>query len=190
MADLALSCQCGKVTGTAINVTPKNGNRVVCCCRACQEFAEHLKSAKQTLDEFGGTEIYQTSQSQVKIETGAEHLRCLRLTRKGLARWYTDCCNTPVGNTQNANVPFIGVIHSFWKDDGQRDQLLGPVIAYVQTQYAKGNPTHPKAAAKYPLGITLNIIRKMLTWKLTGKGKPTAFFADGKPIVKPLIVNP
>lgn len=195
MADIKLECSCGKVQGVAINITPNNGNRVVCCCSDCQEFAKVLERENDVLDEFGGTELYQTSQSQIKITQGVEHLRCLRLKPKGLLRWYTDCCNTPIGNALNAKMPFFGIVHSFMQTGEQREKSLGPVLAYIQTQDARKRPEppyldYPHHADKFPLGITLRIIIKMLSWKIRGMGKPTVFFDDNaRPIVKPMIVS-
>lgn len=188
--DVQLSCACGAVKGVARNVTPQNGSRVVCCCDDCQQFANHLQRGAEILDEFGGTEIYQTSQSQVNIETGAEHIQCLRLKPKGLYRWYASCCNTPMGNTMNAGMPFFGIIHGFIADETNRDEALGKILAYVQTQHALGTPNYPTSSKKFPLGITLRIMRKILGWKIRGLHKPSAFFTDsGRAIVKPIIVN-
>jgi len=189
MSILRLSCKCGAVSGTATNLNASSGNRVVCCCNDCQAFAKHLGAEADTLDEFGGTDLFQTSQSQVRIEQGQEKLQSVRLTKKGLLRWYTTCCKTPVGNTINAKMPFVGLIHTFI-DIPDRATALGPVRAYVQTQHAKGTPNYPKHHAKFPLGITLRILRKMLVWKISGKQKPTVFFKDdGQPVVKPIVLE-
>ncbi len=183
--DINLTCSCGAVKGTAINITPKNGTRVICCCDDCQAFANYLGAEEKILDAFGGTDIYQTSQSQIKINKGAEHLRCIQLTSKGLMRWYTGCCNTPVGNTMNASIPFIGIIHNFIDVQSNRDNTLGPVSAYVQTQYARGCPTYPHSAKKFPIGITFKIIQKIIIWRIKGMNKPSAFFNEkGQPIAK------
>ncbi|WP_299079335.1 DUF6151 family protein [uncultured Paraglaciecola sp.] len=169
-----LSCRCKAVQGVALNLTPKNGNRLVCCCDDCQAFANYLNQEGDILDEFGGTEIFQTSQSQVRIDSGAEHLRCLRLKPKGLNRWYSHCCNTPVANTMGAKSPFVGLIHSFINIEGERHNTLGAIRTYVQTQHAHGTPTYPHKADKFPLGITLRMIRMMLMWKLKGMHQPSA----------------
>lgn len=189
MSTLSLKCQCGEVQGTAIDVTPSSGSRVVCCCCDCQAFATHLSRDEDTLDEFGGTEIFQISQSQLRIQHGLDKLQSMRLSEKGLTRWYAKCCNTPIANTMNANMPFVGVIHTFI-DEPDRDDVLGPVRAYVQTQYAKGVPDYPKHSAKFPLGITLRIIRKIMLWKLAGKQKPSVFYGnDGRTVVRTIVLD-
>lgn len=190
MSPLKLSCQCGKVKGVATDITPDTGNHVVCCCCDCQSFAQHLNKSHETLDDFGGTQIYQTSQSQVEITQGAEYLTCLRLTPKGITRWYTSCCNTPVGNTLNAKMPFVGIIHNFIEADADTAEKLGPIRAYVQTQYATKPPTYPHHHAKFPLGITLRIMFKIVLWKLRGMGQPSVFYnAEFRPTAKPIIVS-
>ena len=190
MADISLKCTCGAVRGTAKNITPTNGIRVVCCCDDCQSFASFLNRSDDILDEFGGTDISQTSQSQITIEHGADHLRSVKLKPKGLVRWYTDCCKTPIGNTMSGAMPFIGIIHNFMDDEGSRDANLGPVQTYVMSKHALKPPVHPNTAEKFPLGITLKIASKLLVWKIRGMQKPSSFFnADGKPVSRPTAVN-
>lgn len=189
MTTLSLKCQCGEVKGSATDITHASGNRVVCCCSDCQAFTVYLGRDADTLDKFGGTDIFQMSQAQLTIEQGQDKLQCMRLSKKGTLRWYTRCCNTPVGNTINAGMPFVGVIHTFINEP-DRDSVLGPVRAYVQTQHAKGTPDYPRQSKKFPPGITARIIRKMMLWKLQGKHRPSVFFDDdGKPVVRPIIAN-
>ena len=173
-----------------MNADKNSGTRAVCCCDDCQSFANFLSADTGILDEFGGSEIYQTSQAQVRIHKGLEHLRCVRLSSKGIRRWYTGCCNTPVGNTLSASLPFVGVLHTFISSRIDRDAALGPVRAYVQTRHALGTPTYPHSAEGFPIGITLRIARKMLIWKLRGWHKPSVFFgSDGQTIVKPQVLT-
>lgn len=188
--DIDLKCACGAVEGVALNVTPSNGNLVVCCCSDCQAFASYLEHENGIVDEFGGTKIYQTSQSQLKISKGSEHLRRIRLSPKGLNRWYTDCCNTPIGNTLSAGIPLVGIIHNFISTTEDVDNRLGPVLAHVQTKHALGTPDYPNGAEGFPVGITLRMIRKMLIWKIRGKNKPSAFFdQDGKAVIKAKVLS-
>lgn len=188
--NISLQCTCGTVQGVATNITPENGNRVICCCDDCQSFARFLEREKDILDDFGGTDIFQTSQSQIKICHGNDQLRCIRLKPKGLVRWYTDCCKTPIGNTVSLSMPFVGVIHNFMRHDVQREHDLGQPRAYVQTLHAQGTPTYPQKSKKYPIGITLRIIRLMIGWRLSGKNKPSVFFDnEGRPVVKPRVLS-
>lgn len=189
MTSISLKCKCGDVAGIATDITPASGNRVVCCCSDCQAFAAYLGNESEILDPFGGTEIFQMSQAQVSIQQGQDKLQSMRLKEKGLLRWYCSCCNTPIGNTMSAGMPFVGVLHSFINEP-ERDKILGPVRAFVQTQYAKGTPDYPTHSAKFPIGITVRIMRKLLVWKIQGKHKPSVFFGeDGKPAVKPIIAS-
>lgn len=189
MTSINLKCDCGAVTGTATDLSPSSGNRIICCCSDCQAFAAHLKREQDVLDEFGGTEIYQCTPSQISIEQGHDKLQSMRLTKKGLLRWHTSCCNTPVANTVKAGLPFVGLIHSFMEgNSSDRDPILGPVKTAIQTQHTKGSPTYPDQSLKFPLGMTAGIIKNMLVWKIQGKHKPNAFFSsDGLPVVKPVI---
>ena len=188
--DVKLSCACGNVEGVATGISPRSGNRVVCCCSDCQAFAAHLERDKDILDEFGGTDLFQTSQSQIQLGKGVDLLRSVKVKKSGLIRWYTDCCRTPVGNSISAKNPFIGIVHNFMIHNGDRSADLGPVLAYVQTQYARGTPTYPHSAAKFPVGITLRMIRKLLLWKLQGKQSPSVFFSsNGDPVAEPVVLG-
>jgi len=187
--DVKLSCSCGSVKGKVINTSSDDGNRIVCCCNDCQAFARHLGCDETVLDSFGGTDIFQVAQAQIRITQGAEHLRALRLSPTGLTRWYTDCCNTPVANTVNAKLPFVGLIHTFIVVKGSRDKVLGPVKAYVQTQYAIGAPDYPYSSKKFPLGVTVKIALKILKWKSKGLEQPSVFFDEqGLPVSKPTVI--
>jgi len=72
-------------------------NRCVCYCRDCQAFAHFLGKVDAILDERGGSEIIQVLPRNLTFTQGIELLACMRLTEKGLLRWYAACCNTPIG---------------------------------------------------------------------------------------------
>ena len=189
MTSVSLKCNCGQVQGTAHNINAKEGTRVICCCDDCQAFAKHLNAEDMTLDQFGGTEVFQSMPAQMSIEQGQEHLRCLRHTKKGILRWYASCCKTPVANTIKASMPFVGLIHTFMDLDN-RDDVLGPVRAHVQIQHAIGTPDYPNKSDKFPLALTGRMIRKVMLGRLQGKQSPSVFFGDdGRPCVKPVILN-
>ena len=187
MDSLQLKCSCGKVRGEILEVAPNSGIHLVCYCDSCQRFQETLGCAEAFLNEHGGTEIYQTAPSRIKITEGQEHIRCLKLTKKGPLRWYASCCNTPIGNTMKASMPFVGIIQSFVDaDETKRQEVMGPIIAEVQTTHAYDSlPDHIKPVG-FPIGITLKIMSKILFWKLRGFARPSPFFdAEGTPLSKP-----
>jgi len=190
VADLKLSCRCGTVQGVAHNVSPSDGTRLVCYCDDCQAFARQLGSEDQTLNAYYGSDIYQLTPSQLEISSGEASIACLHLRAKGLFRWYASCCDTPIGNTMNAKVPFIGVIHTFITSDQNKDMLLGPVLGAVHTQYAKAPLPPELQGAKSHRAMVMRIMGKLLLWKIKGMGRPNPFFsADGHPIVQPKVVG-
>jgi len=190
MAEISLKCSCGKVRGLASNITANSGTRIVCYCDDYQAFARYLGREDDVLDEYGGTDIFQITPSQVKLTEGAEQLRCMRLSDKGMYRWYTACCKTPIGNTMSAKVPFVGMIHNFMHDDGTLDEKLGPVRGYTLVKFAKETLPIERKQTGFPWRIILRFIYKLLIWKLTGKGKPTPFFdSSGNPVSKPHILS-
>src|SRR6516165_11874687 len=86
--DLPLRCRCGYMRGVASDVSPSNGFRFVCYCKDCQAFARFLERP-DVLDPTGGTDIFQMPPTHVKLSAGTDAVRCLRLSAKGVLRWYT-----------------------------------------------------------------------------------------------------
>lgn len=186
-----LACRCGQVRGRANRIDPREGLRLICYCRDCQAFANHLGRGADILDEAGGTDIYQLAPTKLEITQGMDQVECLRLTDKGLYRWYAACCNTPIANTVSASVPFAGLVTVFVADPSQLDDRLGPIRARVQVKSATGPlpeaPPHCQGTLRYMLRLG----RKMLSWKFTGAGTPSPFFgSDGSPVRKARIVKP
>ena len=190
MPNLDLKCQCGKVAGVARDITPNAGNRIICYCRDCQAFANHINPDSDILNEFGGTEILQVPPSLITIHQGVEHLACLRLSEKGLHRWYAGCCNTAVGNTVGLSMPFVGLIHTFIPPDQNLDSIAGPVLGSVYVDQATGQVPAAIRGSKSQRAIMVRVIRKILSWKIFGKGRPNPLFKDsGTPIVEPEVVG-
>ncbi|HVH99699.1 MAG TPA: DUF6151 family protein [Enhygromyxa sp.] len=192
--DIPLRCACGSVTGVASNVDPDRGNRVVCMCDDCQAYAHWLDRADAILDPNGGTDVFQLLPAQVRITAGHEHVRCVRLSDKGLMRWYAGCCKTPIGNTlASPRGPFIGVPHTFWdhaSDGRSRDEALGPILSRTQARYGKP-PLPPDSHPSGPLWLIARFGWQLLRGLFTGGYKPSPVFdASGKPIVEPTIVSP
>ena len=191
MTEIKLACDCGKVQGVAHEMNAQKGNRLTCCCSDCQAFAHYLMNLGRgnhpaILDQYSGTDIFQMPLSKLTIDQGIEQLACMRLSAKGLYRWYSQCCHTPIGNTLGPKMPFVGVVHNFMRHETSRVDEIGQNRAYVQT---KGVKTQIPAALKGAATQTvLRSIGKVLSWKLKGFHRPSAFFSqEGNPIVTPII---
>lgn len=178
MHQIKLKCGCGKVEGIAKDIHPNQGTRVVCYCHSCQKFATNLDKGDEVLDANGGTDIYQLAPSQVEFTKGTEYIQGMRHTDKGPHRWYASCCNTLIGNTAGINLPFIGLIHTIFDDHEQAQQYLGPVRARVHTDGANGDlpPSQDKLTPQW--AYVGKFIFKLLSWKVSGKGKPAPFYED------------
>lgn len=195
MREISLRCTCGKLEGTARSVVPTRGFRVVCHCDDCQAYAHYLKRADQVLNEAGGTDIFQLTPAQLTLTRGTEHLACVRLTPKGLMRWYAACCDTPVANTLPwAKVAFAGVPQPFMDhaaDGERRDEAVGPSVASVHGRYAYGpfaQAIHPRT----PLSSAGRVVGNLLMGWLRGQARPSPFFdaATGRPVVEPTVLTP
>ena len=189
--DIPLKCRCGSVRGVAKQIVPSQGNRLVCMCDDCQAFAHHLGAAERVLDPHGGTDIFQTTPSRVSISEGIEHLACLRLSPKGLMRWYAKCCNTPIANTMaSPRVPFAGVVHTFMDHTGtSRDEALGPILARIQGRFAVG--AVPEGAhRRAPMGIIFRTIRLLGGGFIRGTHRPSPFFdSSGNPVIDATVLS-
>lgn len=173
------------------DVSPATGNRVVCYCDDCQAFARFLEQP-DVLDALGGTDIYQVAPARMRITAGEDALACVRLSEKGLYRWYAGCCRTPIGNTI-PRAPFVGVIHVFMDHAGDgrsRDEVLGPPVGFVHGRFAiGGQPAH--APRKATVGLVARSARLLLGWWARGLGTPSPFF-DAKtraPRVPPRVLT-
>jgi hypothetical protein len=177
---LPLRCKCETVRGT-VELEAGHGMRVVCYCGDCRAFT-HAIARSDLLDANGGSEIYWTTPSRMQLTAGVDQVRCLRLSEKGLFRWYAGCCNTPIANTMgNAGMPFLSLLTGFI--DAPDPSVLGP-RSYVQTDRALGTlPPEVK-----PSKIVARAIINLIGARLRGQHKPNALFAGGKPIAAPRVL--
>ena len=182
-----LQCRCGTVKGCLTRTT--GVNRCVCYCRDCQAFAHFLGKADEVLDAQGGTDVVQTRPANLIFTQGQDALACMRLTPKGLLRWYAACCNTPIGNTvANYRVPFVGLVHSCLEGTGASlDQSFGPVRARVNTKSAKGEVPGSGGMMSAILPFIALVARPLID----GSYKRTPFFSadTGAPRVAPKVLS-
>lgn len=188
MPEIKLSCACGQVQGKTKSVNAQSGNRIHCCCADCQKFAVFLEQEDKILDQYGATDIFQIPIAHLFINQGHEQLALMRLTPKGLNRWYTKCCNTPIGNTLGAKAPFIGIIHNFMQHTNNRDQELGKTRGHIHCQSATQPVPAPLQVSFFK--ISMRVLGKLISWKLKGLNQPSAFFdRDGRAVCKPKVLN-
>lgn len=184
-SELELQCRCAAMRGTVGDVGPSNSTHAICYCDDCQAFARWLAIDGIT-DPHGGTEILQVSPSQIRWTHGTEHLRCMRLSPKGMIRWYCDACRTPVGNTVSARVPFVGIPCIAFVD--LPVDAVGLAVG-VQARFATNGPP-PGAYARAPLGIVVHAARMLARWWIRGKGRPSPYFDDdGVPRSAPVVLD-
>lgn len=191
--DIPVSCECGDLEGVAREVSAANKNHVVCYCDDCQLFAHYLGRANDILDPHGGTDILQMSPAHLRIDKGADRVACLRLRPKGLFRWYTECCKTPIGNTlPTSKVPYLGMVtHLLLRSlgDQERENALGEVQLRVHTRFAKGDVSGARCHERIPLIKFFPLAGKLIRWRLQGGMTPSSFFNEkGKPVSEPHIL--
>lgn len=192
MTHVDLRCRCGALQGTLTNITPRNATRLVCMCDDCQAFAHFLDRA-DVLDAAGGTDLYQVRPAHLRFTVGAEHLRCMRLSPKGLLRWYADCCRSPVANTlDKAHLPFAGVSAKLIVPPAGRslDDTLGPPVGYLMAKHARG-PAPAGAHPEVPKGVLFRIMRFLAVGLVAGKASPSPFFdaRTKQPVVTPKVLT-
>lgn len=181
-----LRCRCGTIQGVIKN--PQRGNRVVCYCKDCQAFARFLGREKETLDARGGSEVIQVIPADVTFNQGVDSLACVRLTEKGMIRWYAACCRTPIGNTlENFKISFVGLLHDCL-ETAPLEESFGPVRSYVNPQGAYGTPP-PRSEGVW--STVWWFIRTISKARVSGDYRHTPFFRmdTGKAIAQPHVLS-
>jgi hypothetical protein len=182
-----LRCRCGEVRGLLANASPQTVNRVVCYCDDCQAFAHQLGRA-DLLNAQGGTDIVQVAPASLKFTQGQHHIVGLRLTPKGLYRWHTSCCKTPVGNTLGPAIPFVGIVAQAFDNGTQRpDDIFGRPVGAILGKYAIGDA--PAGSTGINLSLLVRVISRVLGWRLRGRTWPHPFFKrDAREPIYPVTV--
>ncbi len=183
MIDVGFSCDCGEVQGVLHDVTPKAGCHLICYCKDCRAFARRLGQA-DALEPGGGSPLVQVLPARIEVTKGASHIACLRMSEKGLHRWYAACCKTPLANTTGSpRLPLAGM----WRPNFQVLEPFGPVVTHGFTKMAMpGGPPKDKGLLRMLGGL----LKRTVSAYLTGKVRQNPFFnQDGTPIVAPTILT-
>ena len=170
--------------GAAAEVSPANVNRALCYCRDCRAYL-HWLEREDLLDAHGGTEIIQLARNRLRIDEGMSHVRLLRLSSRGLHRWYADCCNTPLGNTM-PRIPFIGVARAMFEGVRDADATFG-LRLFTNVGGAIG--ALPPGTRMSASGLA-HVTRLMASWAWNGMGHPTPLFdRDNRPTLEPHVLG-
>lgn len=190
MITIKVRCTCGNVRGNIRPIIARWGRRVVCMCRDCQAFARYLERERELLDGYGGTDILQLTPSQLVIDTGRDHLACVKLGPKGLLRWHTACCRTPVGNTvPTMQLPFVGMPVAFVEEKGDAD-VFGPVEYRINARSALRGPVKG-AHDTAPTRLLFATLAHLAAARMKGQHLPSPFFAPstGQPVCDPKVLS-
>jgi hypothetical protein len=156
----------------------------VCYCHDCRAFVHWLKR-DDLLDAHGGTDLVQLARARLEIIEGSSEIRCMRLSSKGLHRWYADCCRTPLGNTI-PRIPYIGIVRSVFELPAANEiSTFGPTSA-LNVRSAVGGPP----PARPVLRGAAHVILLLAGWALRGLGHPTPLFdRENRPTVTPRVLT-
>jgi len=163
--DITLSCRCGKLKARLSDVGPQTGTHILCHCADCRATYNHLG-----VTDYGdeSIDLFQTSPDKLTILQGGENLALMRLSKRGLLRWYAKCCNTPMFNTlASPKLPFVAV-HAATMDS---PEAIGPVKGEGFVRNRNGKVGH-----KGGLRIAAGVIGRMAKARLSGRWRDTPFF--------------
>jgi hypothetical protein len=180
--DHELACRCGQIHGALRGTARETVNRAVCYCNDCQAFLQHLGRA-DLLGPHAGTDIVQVAPDTVTFDRGREHIEAVRLSPRGLYRFYARCCKTPLGNMVGPVLPFVGFAHEVFrdlKDANARDAAFGAVRGEVFGEFACGMPDGARKPSKPSLGMMAHVAGLLVRWKLGGHTWPSPFFEKGR----------
>ena len=179
-AQQSFACKCGSLRGHVTAHGIQTGTRAVCYCADCR--AAELYNG-QPDPAPGPVDLFQLSPDAIEITQGVDHLRLMRLSPKGLLRWYAGCCGTPFANTlAKPTLPFAGLRADLFTDK----DALGKIRARGFMPQP-GKPSKTKGAA----GMVLGIFKRMATSRLSGQWRNTPFFdiETGEPVAKAKILS-
>jgi Family of unknown function (DUF6151) len=185
---LPYRCACGTMRGS-FDAQPTGTGRVRCYCDDCQAYARWL-GRDDTTDSYGGTDVVQSWPSQLRIDEGHEALGLLRLSSKGLFRWYATCCRAPLANSfGHTRIAFTGVMRNrLDAPDAEIDQRFGPAIG-VQGRFAPGG-VPPGAVKSATVGVMWGGGSLLLRGWWAGGQSPSPFFdAQGQPLVAATVLD-
>lgn len=170
-------CRCGQVQAQ-IDLDQAY-TRATCYCKDCQAFARFLGDGNTNAR--GGTDVAPMAPGAVRFTEGFDQVACMSLSPKGLLRWYSACCRSPIGNTgRDAAQYYLGmVLGGVQAPAAEVDKVLGPRERIVLFRKQARGEVKPTPVA-FALG-GLSIMRHLLGARLRGKRNTTLFDETGVP---------
>lgn len=163
--DLTFSCRCGSLCGHLAAAGVKPGARILCHCADCRAVELYHGCDDPT---GHGVDLFQVSPDMVTIDRGAEHLRLLQLSKRGLYRWYAVCCGTPLFNgLRNPKMPFMAIRSVLF----QEPDRLGRIIAEAFVPQQGKPPIHKNAGR-----MTFKLASRMIAAWVSGRWRLTPLF--------------
>ncbi|WP_050602038.1 DUF6151 family protein [Ruegeria sp. 6PALISEP08] len=178
---LAFSCQCGSLRGNISARGVRQGTHVACFCHDCRAAQLYFKRPDPAP---GAVDILQMAPDEIKITKGKKFLATMRLSPKGMLRWYASCCNAPLATTPpGPNLPFAGFIVRRFTGD---ISVLGPVTTRGFVPQPNGKQKHEKIRF-----AAFGLLRRVAGSRLSGRWRNTPFFDSetGEPVVTPLVIT-
>lgn len=163
---LAFSCKCGALCGSITDHARRRGTHLICHCKDCRA-AELFHNRPDPAP--NGVALFQTVPDAISISRGRDQLALMRMSPKGVMRWYARCCGTPMFNTlARPQLPFVGILANCIPE---RDRL-GRVqaVGFMPTPGA-GAPRHKGA-----MFMVWRLMIRMIASRLSGRWKETPFF--------------
>jgi hypothetical protein len=164
------------VQGVARDISPKSSSFLVCYCVDCQAYSRFL-GRDGLLDAYGGTTVLVAAPADLTITKGSEQLACVRLSDKGMFRWYTKCCRTPVGNLPGSPLLAMTTVPAAFVDRARAEiapeQLLGKPVGIMGRGAPGGLPAGAHAAL--PAGLLASMLWLILRATFAGRTKPSPF---------------
>ncbi|WP_298847416.1 DUF6151 family protein [uncultured Ruegeria sp.] len=178
---LAFSCTCGQLTGHISDRGVRLGTHVECFCHDCRAAQLYFGQPDPAP---GPVDIFQMAPDEIEIDSGEQFLSAMKLSPKGMLRWYASCCNAPLATTPpKPNLPFAGFI---------ADRITGDVSALgpITTRGFVPQPNSKQKHEKVRFAV-FGLLRRALGSRLSGRWKNTPFFdhETGKATVTPNVIS-
>lgn len=186
---MTILCDCGTFKANLTSFPKNTPGRLVCYCKDCQKFLKKI-GREDLLDRYGGTEVIPAFPKDVKILEGQDSLICYRLTPRGLYRWATACCNSPIVNMR-PDFPWAGIFHSaYTSHDPNSLSILGEIKSRIYGRDAvQGAPY--KISHEIGFRDLLVIMPFIIKGKIMKMNQGSPFFKsdNSTPVCVPIILD-